>query len=228
MHPQDLGWDATLASVERSLHRLRRPYLHLVLLHYPRCWPELCGAQHVPQGNWRDSWRALESLIQQGRVLAAGVSNFDMAELVALWEEATIKPSVVQRFADPLHTDEVVRRWCSLVGVQYQAYSSLGMAWCVRAWPQSLLMPCTGTQEMMAGQTVNPVLNHAVVQGIAGSKGWSAVEVVLRWALQTGQAVLPRSSNPEHMAVNLHVLQLEPLSESDLAALDALGRLPGR
>lgn len=79
---------------------------------------------------------------------------------------------------------------------------------------------------MMAGQSVNPVLGHRVVQRIAASRGWSSVQVVLRWALQTGQAVLPRSSNPAHMADNLHVLQLPDLSEGDLAALDAMGRPP--
>lgn len=127
VHPRDLGWNATRAAIEQSLRTLGRPRLHLVLLHYPRCWPELCGAQHVPQGGWQDSWKAIESLIEEGRVLAGGVSNFDLHELAALWEGATIKPSVVQRFADPLHTDEAVRRWCALVGLQYQAYSSLGM-----------------------------------------------------------------------------------------------------
>lgn len=232
VHPRDLGFNATLASVEQSLQRLGRQQLHLVLLHYPRCWQELCGAQHVPQGDWHDSWRAVETLIQQGRVLAAGVSNFELHELVELWEGATIKPSVVQRFADPLHTDEAVRRWCVLVGVQYQAYSSLGMATAgVVLVHGSFLFTacvCTGTQEMMAGKAVNPVLSHHVIQHIADARGWTAVQVVLRWALQTGQAVLPRSSNPGHMADNLHVLQLTPLSETELAALDALGRPQAR
>lgn len=56
----------------KSLSSLAVEYVDLFLLHYPACWPELCGAETVPAGRWQDSWKALETLVNKGLIRAIG------------------------------------------------------------------------------------------------------------------------------------------------------------
>jgi hypothetical protein len=70
IHPQDLGYQPTLAAFENSLKSFSTDFIDLVLLHYAACFGSLCSSE--PKGTWRDSWRALEDLVREGRVLAIG------------------------------------------------------------------------------------------------------------------------------------------------------------
>ena len=56
----------------KSLSSLAVEYVDLFLLHYPVCWPELCGADVVPAGRWQDSWKALETLVDKGLIRSIG------------------------------------------------------------------------------------------------------------------------------------------------------------
>lgn len=98
-----------------------------------------------------------------------GVSNFDLQQLAALEGTAAVKPSVVQRHADPLHRDQLTRLWARQRGIVYQAYSSLGAQWVV---------PASGA---------NPVVTHPAVRAAAADLQVSPAVVVLAWALRTGQ-----------------------------------------
>lgn len=71
IHPQDLGYHPTMAAFENSLTAFSTEYMDLVLLHYANCFGSLCSTD--PKGTWRESWRALEDLVREGRLLAIGV-----------------------------------------------------------------------------------------------------------------------------------------------------------
>lgn len=66
------GYDEAMIQFTKSLSGLAVEYVDLFLLHYPSCWPGLCGEDFVPKGTWHDSWRALESLYDKGLVRAIG------------------------------------------------------------------------------------------------------------------------------------------------------------
>lgn len=102
-------------------------------------------------------------------VIWAGVSNFDLTDLVELMEFAEIKPAVVQRHSDILSQDMLMQKYCRLQGIQYVAYSSLGTQW------------------IQGGGKTNPVLTDSVVNEIAAAHNRSPAQVVLRWGLQHGQ-----------------------------------------
>ena len=70
--PRHFGYDATLSAFGTSLRDFHTSYIDLVLLHYAECWGDLCGHDR-PQGTWRDSWRALETLVRSGQVLSIGM-----------------------------------------------------------------------------------------------------------------------------------------------------------
>ena len=206
LHPRDLGAERTTEMVQSSLANLGVEYLDLFLLHYPKCWGNLCGGKE-PQGTWRDSWRALETLQRAGKVRSIGVSNFDAGELRELGEWARVQPAVVQRNSDLFSQDKEARHLCESKGWQYEAYSSLGSQW------------------LMRGHRQNPVLSHAEVKKIARMKGKSPAQVVLRWAIQHGQVVIPRSSKRGRIVENLDVAGWT-LDGDEMSALDALDGHP--
>jgi len=70
VHPKHLGYTSTLQAFAASLHDLKTPYVDLLLLHYSHCFGTLC--QSIPEGTWKDSWRAMEDLVRQGQALAIG------------------------------------------------------------------------------------------------------------------------------------------------------------
>ena len=199
LHPRDLGYQATLDAFPTSLKRLRTNYLDAFLLHYPRCFGTLC-AKGLPKGDWKQSWRALESLYDSGKVRAIGVSNFSPHELKQLLTWARTSPHVVQNWMDPLHQERTLRAMCKEHGIVFQAYSTLG------------------TQHQTP---FNPVLKHPVINDIAKELGRSEAQVVLRWALQRGVAIIPRASKTQHMRSNLDIRGFN-LSEEQLTLIDAL------
>jgi len=207
VHPRHLGFEATQRQVAVSLRELRTDYLDMLLLHYPECWGDLCGGV-APEGTWRESWRALEAAVAEGTVLHLGVSNFDARQLRELLEWARVKPAVVQSYSDPYSQNRELQEACRAAGVAFQAYSSLGLQW----WGR--------------GYTHNPVLVAPPVLAAAAAHGRSPAQVVLRWALAKGQAVIPKSASREHMEDNLRLFEFS-LTPVELQAIDDLdGLLP--
>ena len=70
IHPRHLGYQQTLDAIQSSLTAFDTSYMDLVLLHYPECWGTLCDSR--PEGTWHESWRALEALVAESKVLAIG------------------------------------------------------------------------------------------------------------------------------------------------------------
>lgn len=199
LHPRDLGERRTLDAFPTSLRRLHTDYLDAFLLHYPRCFGELCE-NGVPNEDWRGSWRALEQLYDRGLVRAIGVCNFGAQELAQLLEFARVKPHIVQTWMDPLHQERPVRALCARHRIVFQAYSTLGTQHRTRA---------------------NPVLRHPLLSRLAEQTGRSVAQVVLRWALQSNAAVIPRATKRPHMLANMQVFDFE-LDSQQMAAIDAL------
>lgn len=203
VHPRDLGLNATRAAVQRSLVDLGVSYLDLVLLHYPECWGDLCGGA-TPEGTWQDAWSVLEDLITQGLVRCAGVSNFRIEQLVQLVHSSKVPPCLVQCNSEPLRPNAALQAFCRAHNINFEGYSTLG------------------GQYWNAADGKNPVLTNSIALEVAKAKGRSSAEVVLRWALQSQQTVVPRSSRGDHLLQNLKVFEFD-LTDGEMEALDALG-----
>ncbi|GJP46923.1 hypothetical protein CLOM_g6168 [Closterium sp. NIES-68] len=216
LHPRHHGYAITRERFADSLRDLRVRHLDLFLLHYPFCFPAICGG-NMPQGGaggggvggggaggWLDSWRALEDLYQRGAVRAIGVSNFGREELLELIAQAEVKPHVLQRNSDPLRADTDLQTLCAQHGIAYMAYSSLGS--------QHLLF---------SDSSRNPVLAHPTITAIAARRACSSAQVVLKWGLLKGQVVIPRSRNRVHIRENFEAWRCG-LGEGDVAEIDKL------
>ncbi|KAM3576180.1 hypothetical protein VYU27_001888 [Nannochloropsis oceanica] len=218
VHPRNFGYEQTLISFEdpdtvmTSLGQLRTDYVDLLLLHTSDCsdWTGLC--QPDPErGTFFDAWRALEKLYELEKVRAIGVSNFNVSQLEALSATARVPVHVVQNHMDPLRQDREVRAWCKARGVLYTSYSTLGSQWQHQSSAQG---------ERKGGK--NPVLSHPVVQRLAKRHNISAALLVLTWALQEGVAVIPRSTQVEHIE---ELARLLPKHEGGLGVVLSEGEM---
>ncbi len=178
----DQGYDSALHAYDTSLERFGFEYLDLYLLHWP-----------VP-GKRRDSWRALERLLAEGRVRAIGVSNFMKHHLEDLFESAAIAPAVNQIEVSPFLQRREVREHCAEEGIPVVAYSPL---------------------------TKGIRLGHPVVVEVARQVERTPAQVLLRWGIQKGLVVLPKSIRSERIEENFTLFDFE-LSDEDMDRLDDL------
>ena len=141
-----------------------------------------------------ESWKAMEQLYKDGRVRAIGVSNFQPAHLERLAAECEIVPAVNQVELHPRLTQAEVRAYDAAHGIITESWS-----------------PLRGVMENVP----------AVLTEMATRYGKTPAQVVLRWYLQLGLVVIPRSSKPARIAENFDVFDFE-LSDADVAAISAL------
>ena len=147
-------------------------------------------------GDFVSTWRTLEEFAADGRARSIGVSNFHVPHLQRLAAETDTVPAVNQVEAHPYFTNASVRDYCKQHGIAFQAWSPLGR----------------GT-----------LLDDPVVQRVAAAAGRSPAQVVLRWHLQRGDIVFPKSVSPDRIAQNFAVFDFE-LGADDVTAIDGLDR----
>ena len=151
---------------------------------------------HQPFSDYYGAWRALEELYEAGKLRAIGVSNFYPDRLVDICSFARIKPMVNQVETHPLNQQVEAKKWMDKYGVQIEAWAPFG--------------------EGRGNMFQNPVLNE-----IGKKYGKSAAQVILRWHLQRGVVVIPKSVHKERMTENINVFDFV-LSEEDMAKIAAL------
>ncbi|MDF5758975.1 aldo/keto reductase [Spongiactinospora sp. TRM90649] len=141
-----------------------------------------------------DTWRALERLLGERRVRAIGVSNFQPAHLTRLIERSDTVPAVNQIELHPLLQQAGLRAFHAEHGIATEAWSPLAQG---------------------------KVLKDPAVAAIAERHGKSPAQVVLRWHVQLGDIVIPKSVTPARIRGNIDVFDFE-LSAEDMAAITAL------
>ncbi|MFE5559956.1 aldo/keto reductase [Streptomyces sp. NPDC056544] len=141
-------------------------------------------------------WKTFEEIAASGRAKAVGVSNFRPADLERIAAESELVPAVNQVELHPLFPQAELRAVHAGRGIATEAWSPLGQG--------------------------KELLTLPAVAAIAAAHGRSAAQVVLRWHLQHGNIVIPKSVTPARIRENLDVFDFE-LAAADMAALDALG-----
>lgn len=190
----DYGYDETLHGFEKSTGKLGLEQIDLLILH-----------QALPSAfdKTLQAYRALETLLADGKVRAIGVSNFMVDHLTSLLEQAKVVPAVNQIEVHPYFSQPQVRAMNAEHGIVTQAWSPIG-----------------GITFYRDGQHTS-TLQDPVIAEIARAHGKSSVQVMLRWQLQQGRSAIPKSTNPQRIAENINVFDFE-LSDAELARIDAL------
>jgi diketogulonate reductase-like aldo/keto reductase len=189
----DYGYDQTLHAFDKSAAKLGTGHLDLLILHQPlpSAFDHTIGA-----------YKALERLLADGKVRAIGVSNFMPEHLSRLLEATHVLPSVNQVELHPYFTQPATQKANAGYGILTQAWSPIGGITSYRG-------------------SLKSTLHDRAILAIANAHGKTAAQVMLRWHLQRGRSVIPKSVRPLRIAENFDVLGFD-LTADELAALDAL------
>lgn len=147
-------------------------------------------------GDYVSTWQTLIELQQQGGVKSIGVSNFQPDHLARLAKETDVVPAVNQIEVHPYFTNEAARAASRDAGILVEAWSPIAQG---------------------------AVLDDQVVTGIADELSRTPAQVTLRWHVQRGDIVFPKSSSPERMAENFAIFDFE-LSDDQVSAISGLDR----
>jgi len=155
-----------------------------------------------------ETWRAMEELVAAGLVRNIGVSNFGVSLLRDLLSYAEIRPAILQIELHPFLTQEKLVRFCREEHVAVTAFSPLGAA--------------SYYQLGMAKQDES-VLNQPTIMAAAERHQKSPAQIALRWGIQRGTAVIPKSIRIDRLRENLAIFDFE-LSTEEMSAISALNR----
>jgi Aldo/keto reductases, related to diketogulonate reductase len=193
----DYGYEATLHAFDKSAGKLGLDLIDLLILHQPL--PSRFDLAI-------DAYRALETLLEDGRVRAIGVSNFMVDHLDDLLKNTTVVPAVNQLEVHPYFAQREVLVADADHGIVSQAWSPIGGITAYR--------PSGGS-----GST----FDDPMIAGIGRTHGKTPAQVMLRWHLQQGRSAIPKSVRPDRIAENFDVFGFV-LSDEEVAAIDALDR----
>jgi len=147
-------------------------------------------------GNFVDTWKALERVYQDGRARAIGVSNFQPHHLRRLHQESTVVPAVNQIELHPYLTQDELRAFDAEHGIATEAWSPIAKG---------------------------GVLEDATITDLANSYGKTSAQVVLRWHIQLGNIVFPKSVKQGRMRENFEIFDFE-LTDTDMSLISALNK----
>jgi diketogulonate reductase-like aldo/keto reductase len=146
-------------------------------------------------GLYLETWLTLEDIYRSGRVRAIGVASFGVKHLERIFEAGSIVPAVNQIELHPRWQQKPLRAFNERYGIQVESWSPLGMGGAVHE-------PCFAA--------------------IAAKHDATPAQVILRWHMQQGRVVIPRSTNPSRIRENAQAVTVDLLDEEDLVAIDAL------
>lgn len=168
------GYESTLQAFDESLKKLNLDYMDLYLIHWP------------VSGKFKETWRAMEKLYQEGRVRAIGVSNFHVHHLQELLKDAEVTPAVNQIEFHPHLTQDDVLNFCKENQIQMQAWSPLKKG---------------------------RIFEDPQLVEIANKYNKTVPQVILRWDIQKGVATIPKTINKNRMVENAAIFDFELTSE---------------
>ncbi|MBC1286821.1 aldo/keto reductase [Listeria booriae] len=180
----DHGYDETLRAFDTTLKKLQLDYLDLYLIH----WPVLA---------YKDSWRAMERLYNEGLIKSIGVSNFHQHHLENIFTTANEKPVIDQIEIHPLLSQKPLKAYLESQDIVHEAWSPLAQG-----------------GELLTNQTL---------QRIADKYNITIPQVILRWHLNNGSVIIPKSVTPERICANIDLFGFD-LAASDMAEIDALNK----
>jgi len=206
-------------ALEKTLKDLQLDYLDLYLIHWPVALkPEIqfpssandfLSLNDAPTA---DTWEAMEACAKDGLSKNIGVSNFSIKKINELLGGCEIKPAVNQIELHPFHQQPTMLEFCNKENIVVTAYSPLGST----DRPQQFKNP----------NEPNLFENPTIVE-IANTNGFSSAQVLIRWAIQRGTSVIPKSVNSARLKQNFDTTSIL-LSNDEMekiAALEAKGRI---
>lgn len=168
------NYKAVAQSIDESLAKIGLDYIDLLIIHSPQPWEEFREENRYFEEN-KEVWKAMEDAYKAGKVKAVGLSNFLQDDVENIFADCEIKPMVNQILAHVSNTPMELIEYCQKNDIVVEAYSPIAHG---------------------------AILNHAEVKVIAEKYGVSVAQLCLRYDIQLGLVVLPKTANPDHMRIN--------------------------
>lgn len=166
------SYDSAMRSIDDTLRRMGLDYLDMMIIHSPQPWVEV---NHRYFAENKEVWRALEEALTAGKLRAIGISNFEEQDIENLLEDCRMNPMVNQILAHIAATPFELIDYCKKKGIVVEAYSPVAHG---------------------------AALTHVRIAEIAEKYGVTVPQLCIRYDLQLGMVVLPKTANPEHMKSN--------------------------
>lgn len=161
--------------IDETLRKMGLDYLDMMIIHSPQPWKEVNQSENrYVEGN-REAWRALTDAYKAGKLRAIGISNFLQGDIESLCEVAEVKPMVNQILAHISNTPLELIKYCQENGIVVEAYSPVAHG---------------------------EALKNPAIKAMADKYGVSVPQLCIRYDIQLGMIVLPKTGNPDHMRSN--------------------------
>mgnify|MGYP000904387565 CR=1 FL=1 len=171
-------YEEAAAGINKTLATMGLDYIDMMIIHSPQPWTEVNQSDNrYIEGN-REAWRALEDAYKAGRIRAIGVSNFIREDIDNLWEGCEIKPVVNQVLCHISNTPLDLIEYCQSKGIIMEAYSPVAHG---------------------------EAMKNEKIAEMADKYGVSIPQLCIRYDIQLGMVVLPKTANLEHMKTNADV-----------------------
>lgn len=170
-------YESAAKSIDESLAKPGMDYIDLMIIHCPQPWAEFRGERRYFTEN-KEVWRALENAYKDGKVKAIGVSNFLVDDLENILDGCEVKPMVNQILTHITNTPLELINFCREHGILCEAYSPIAHG---------------------------EALKNRLILSVAEKYSVTPAQLCVRYALQLGMVVLPKTSNPEHMKNNADI-----------------------
>lgn len=212
------GYEKTMECLRLSLQRLNVQYIDLYLMHWPGPSYEKGQRKSEVENRWTgatvpadqmaatraETWRAMEDACRQQQVRAIGVSNMTVQHLKKLKETATLWPPAVNQIElHPLNPQTELLEYCRNEGIVVQAYASLGGQDTGKdAWKQLLQDP---SRPPVKKKDKLDLMSAGPVVDLANQLQVTPAQVLLRWALEQGCAIIPKTTSPTRLVENANL-----------------------
>lgn len=183
-------YDQASESIDKTLSDIGLDYIDMMIIHSPQPWKEVNQSDNrYIEGN-RLAWKALEDAYKAGKIKAIGVSNFLKEDIENLWDAAEIKPMVNQVLCHISNTPIDLINYCQSKGIVMEAYSPVAHG---------------------------EAMKNEIIAGMAKKYGVTIPQLCIRYDIQLGMIVLPKTANAEHMKDNAEVEFI--ISDEDMEIL---------
>jgi diketogulonate reductase-like aldo/keto reductase len=198
--PGGLDHEETLAAHRENMDQLGLTYVDHLMTHFPADWG-VTPERSTPERRQAE-WKALEKIYNSGEARSIGVSHYCSNHIDDVLAVATVRPSVnqVEYHVGSQDIDHVIEK-CKQEGIHFMSFSTL-------------CGPCDITDPKYS------LITGDLVTSIGAKYGKSGPQVSLKYSVQQGFAVIPKSANPSHLASNIDLFDFE-LSDEDMAALSS-------